>query len=147
MMRGAKGQWLHVDESPANMGGRKNLHRTLEPPKPVLLLILPKSDGPSPRSLSSKTGRLLGPELDPPNQDEEAGAGLAGRNIRSASQSYMPGERRNSRSCCRLRFISIAPRPPTAAPVQKPGLHPAASAPPVGLEGYLVYGGGGSLLS
>ena len=113
----------------------------------MLRLILPKFDGPSPRSSLSNAGRLLAPELEPPNQDEDVGGvGPADQNDRGASQSYSPCGWTKGLCCCwLLRFIHWLPSHPRAAPLQNPGRHPTASAAPVELdEGYLVYGGGAS---
>ena len=111
-------------------------HRTLDPPNPVLLLIRPKFDGPSPRSSGSKPClRAAPPHQDEPDGDDAYGAVLTGRRIRSASQSYIPGTRTYSASRCRAcRFIKLVPSHPSAAPVQKPGLHPPASAGRAWLE-------------
>lgn len=111
--------WLH---KAIPLASRAGSHRTCELPNPVLLLILPKSDGPSPRS--SESYRLLAPP--PQNDDGEAGPGeaRAGRNRFSASQSYIPAggpsyiSRALSRVCLCIMYV---PSPPNAAPVQNPG--------------------------
>ena len=60
-------------------------HRTFEPPRPVLRLIEPRFDGPSPRSSELNAGRR--PKLLPvPN-----GADGDARKRRSCSQSYAAG--------------------------------------------------------
>lgn len=123
----------------AHNGGTLS-HLTFEPPRPVLRLVAPRFDDPSPRSseLDVNAERLVDPHIDdmPPAAGDE-------RNIRSCSQSYAAGYARAGSRWA--RFATWFPSQPRAAPVQKPGRQPACAF--VADEaGYFVYGGGGSLL-
>jgi hypothetical protein len=89
-------------------------YRTLEPPSPVLLLVAPRLELPSPR-LSSYPDD--GARLAPKNDESP---GLVGAATRSRSQSYAAP----AAAGCRFvaEFQNWFARPPATAPVQNPGL-------------------------